>query len=315
METLLKHIPGMQEHVLLKEFTNYKLGGPADYFFVAKTKEDVTRALQAARAEHIPVFVLGGGTNLLVADEGFRGLVVHVAIDGIQMHGDTVMAGAGTNMQTLVNTAIENELAGLEWAGGLPGLFGGAIRGNAGAFGGEIKDNIVSVEALDEHLELKIFSNKECDFSYRNSAFKKRGLVILSATLQLQKGNRKVLEATANDHRQFRKDRHPLEYGNAGSVFKNVPFDSFSPEWQEKLRGHIKTDPFPVIPTAVLLSQLELKGTKIGGAEVSEKHPNFLVNKEQATAADVVKLMDLVREEVRGAYGVELEPEVQLVGF
>lgn len=317
MEDFSALLPGIQKDIPLKDYTTYTIGGPAKYFFVAKTKEDVMTALAVAKDNNIAVFILGGGSNLLVGDEGFNGLVIKISIEEIavaEKHTSVLEAGAGVSMKDLVDFSINHSLAGLEWAGGLPGTLGGAIRGNAGAFGGEMKDSVLEVQALNEDGKLLTLSGAECQFGYRSSVFKSKNWIVLSATLKMHSGEKESLQNTAQSHVQYRTERHPLEYPNSGSIFKNTPLSAFSEDWQKALAEHVKQDPFPVVPTAYLISQSEVKGVKIGNAQISEKHPNFIVNLGGATANDVMMLVDLVQKAVKEKFGVNLEMEVQYIG-
>ena len=315
-ETLKKELPTLQENVELKDYTTYKIGGPAKYFLIVASPVQTSLALALAKKHGMAFLVLGGGSNLLVSDKGFDGLVVKVDIkDDISRDGNTITAGAGVSMKDLVDFCVSNELAGLEWAGGLPGTLGGAIRGNAGAFGGETKDSILEVGALDDNLQLKKLSNKECQFGYRTSIFKTQNWIVLSAKLQLKKGDKNEIVKVAQARADFRHERHPLEYGNSGSVFKNMPLSEFSEYWQKNLVHVVKRDPFDVVPTAYLISEAGLKGTTIGGGQISAKHPNFIVNLGNAKAEDILTLIEITKTKVKEKFGVQLEVEVQLVNL
>ena len=189
-------MPKFKESILLSKFSHYKIGGPARFFFEAKSEKDVRWAVKEARKRKLPVFVLGGGTNLLISDDGFDGLVLRVNIGSVEIKGTRVTVGAGVMMADLLKTVAARSLAGLEWAGGLPGTVGGAIRGNAGCFGGEIKDAVASVRSFDMKTgKIVIRSARQCGFRYRHSIFKKKNgtEIILSATLALKKGNKKEI--------------------------------------------------------------------------------------------------------------------------
>ena len=214
-----------------------------------------------------------------------------------------------------MKATTELGLSGLEWAGGLPGTLGGAIRGNAGAFGGEIKDVILEVEALDEKGNLKTLSRKQCNFSYRSSIFKKNNWIVLSTALKLEKGNKKLIQSITKSHIRYREEKHPLEYPNAGSIFKNCDLKKIPKKIRNNFDHVIKIDPFPVVPTAYLISETGLKGLRVGRAEVSRKHPNYIVNLGKASAKDVLKLIYLVKEKVKKRFGIDLEEEIQLIGF
>lgn len=302
--------------VPLAEHSNYRIGGPARYFCEATNEEQIREAVVFAREQKAPLFVLGSGTNLLIDDAGFGGLVLKPAIAQLASDGETVTAGAGVSVADLLKFTIAHSLSGLEWAGGLPGTLGGAIRGNAGAFQGEIKDRIVSVESFDvETLTTTTRENVACKFGYRNSIFKERNgrEIILRATLALEKGDLQKIAADVQEKIHYRLERHPMEYPNIGSTFKNVDLQLVPKVWREAVAKVIKVDPFPVVPTAYLISEAGLRGTQQGGAMVSQKHPNFIVNLGGATAADVKFLIATVKEKVFEKYGIRLEEEIQLV--
>ena len=311
----MEYIRGLKKDIILSRYTTYKIGGVADYFFIAKNQTDLQTVLEFARREFLPIFILAGGSNVLFSDEGFRGLVVKIDNQEIKILDDYITVGAGVLMQDIVNKSISSGLSGLEWAGGLPGTLGGAIRGNAGCFGGEIKDIIENVQTLNSNGELKYYSNKDCCFLYRDSVFKKNGEVILSAILKLNPGDSEKLKAEVFDHIKYRQERHPLEYPNCGSVFKNCSLDIVSKSVQERFKEKIKTDPFPILPTAVLISACGFKGLSIGGAKISEKHPNFIVNFNNAKAGDIIELIGVVKDKVKQELGVILSEEIEFAGF
>ncbi|RJQ28579.1 UDP-N-acetylmuramate dehydrogenase [Candidatus Parcubacteria bacterium] len=321
-----------RENVPLSEFVSYRIGGPARYFFEFKAIDELKNALREARKRGLRLFVLGGGTNLLVDDAGFDGLVLKPGLKDLKKEDTRFRAGAGLLMENAVAYATREGLSGLEWAGGLPGTVGGAIRGNAGAFGGEMKDVVVSVQSLDiETLELTTRSRAECRFAYRSSIFKERKgkEIVLESVLELLPGNPDAVKKTMWERINYRLERHPMEYPNIGSIFKNVPagemgIDTEIPKGKEMLTVEwekgggryvvpVKLDPFPVVPAAYLISEAGLKGKKLGEAMVSPKHPNFIVNLVGATAKDVRGLIAIVKEAVKEKFGVGLEEEVEMV--
>lgn len=313
-ENLKKELPNIQKDVLLAGHTTFNIGGPATYFLEANNKEDLIKALQLCKKLSLPFFVLGGGSNVLISDEGFMGLTVKIGSFGGNValqRENLVEAPAGIEAKDLVYFCVENGLAGLEWAGGLPGTFGGAIRGNAGAFGGEMKDSIFSVEALDTDFNLTTFSNQDCQFSYRNSIFKQKGLTIISATLQLKTGDTSNLRAVADSHIAYRNEKHPLEYPSAGSVFKNVDVKKIPPQFQAEFTSKIKQDPFPIVPAAWFIIGAGLIGKQVGQAQISKKHSNYIINLGGAKAKDVLELINQTKIAVKKKYGIELEVEVQ----
>lgn len=323
-------MPKFKENVPLSKFSHYKIGGPARFFFEAKSEKDVRWAIKEAKARKVPVFVLGGGTNLLISDAGFDGLVLRVDIRDVKVSGTKIVVGAGVVMADLLKTSIARSLSGLEWAGGLPGTVGGAVRGNAGCFGGEIKDNVVSVRSFDtKTMKIVVRSASACAFAYRHSVFKKRNgaEVILSAAFALAKGNKNDIAKVINERIEYRKKNHPLEHPNIGSIFKNVPLYAVrkkgSAQYKKALketnlvfrgsRFSIKTDPFAVISAGKLISESGLRGVSAGGAMISPKHPNFIVNVLGAESTDVMSLIMLAKAEVRGKFGISLEEEIQLL--
>ncbi len=306
------------ENVSLKKYSRYQIGGPADFFAQIKSKEELIDALSSWKKinpEMNNLFIMGGGTNILFNDDGFRGLVIKIDINFIEKNGDELKVGAGVLFADLVSRAATDSLSGLEWAGGLPGTVGGAVRGNAGAFMGETKDNLIEIESLDVNtLEIKKRNNKECDFNYRNSIFKSGvNEIVLSATYKLKKGDPKKIKEETQAKIDFRIDRHPLDLPNIGSTFKNVPLEQVKPEVRDEFKDSIKNDPFRVIPVAKLLVALNLKGRVIGGAKFSEKHPNFIVNFNNAKAKDVLDLIALAKKEVKAKYSISLEEEIMVV--
>jgi len=308
-------MPRFQENILLAKISHYKIGGPAKFFFNARSEKDVAWAVREAKKRKLKVFVLAAGTNLLISDAGFDGLVLRPDIRTTTLRGNEMRVGAGVLISDLLNFAAAKSQKGLEWAGGLPGTLGGAIRGNAGCFGGEMKDVVVSVRSLDTRT-MKVIkrSSAQCRFSYRDSVFKKKQgrEIILGAVLRFSKGDRKTIHDAIQEKIAHRRKNHPLEYPNIGSTFKNVPLEHFhkkgSRPYREgigsgaiQFRGSqfsIKTDPLPVVSAAKLIGETGLRGVSFGGAMISPKHPNFIVNVLDATADDVKGLIELAKAEV-----------------
>lgn len=311
----------IQQNIPLKDYSNFKIGGFARYFAIVQEISEFRNTLKewsqiskdfAGREKE--VFVFGGGTNVLFPDEGFPGLVIKIDIQGIEKKEELVRVGAGTEMKSLLEFCIENSLSGLEWAGGLPGSVGGALRGNAGAYMGETKDNVELVESLSlESFKIKKRDKEKCDFEYRNSVFKSRlegKEAIIYITFRLQKGDKDKIRVQIEDKIEKRKLRHPLEYPNLGSIFKNVPTEKFTDAQMENLSQYIKNDPFPVIPTAKLNYLAGLSGEQVGDAQLSTKHTNFIVNLGNATAEDVKTLIKIIKNKINENFGVELEEEI-----
>lgn len=308
-----------QENVSLKQYSNYKIGGPSRYFFAPKNLDELNEAIKKAREEKLKIFILGGGTNLLINDQGFDGLVIKPEVGGLKREGNLVLAGAGVLMSDLLNFSVSQSLSGLEWAGGLPGTVGGAVRGNAGAFGGETKDSIkevVSLDIKDTEPNMVKRGNEACQFGYRNSVFKINDghEIILEAEFELKPGDPAEIKKIIEEKIKYRKERQPLEYPNIGSIFKNVDLKLVPEKYQKEWAGVIKKDPFPVMPTAHILTEAGLKGRQVGQAMVSPKHPNFIVNLGGASAEDVKALIKIVKSTVKEKFGVDLEEEVIYVG-
>jgi len=304
------------KNVSLKKFNNFRIGGKAKYFLKAKNISEIKKALVLAKKLKVKIFVLGEGTNILFNDKYFDGLVLVPEIKFIKkINKNIVRVGAGVKVEKFLNFLVKNELSGLEWAGGLPGTIGGAIRGNAGAFGGEIKDNLVQVKSIEINtLKEKIRNNRECLFDYRFSIFKNENLkeIILWADFKFKKGKKEKILKDINEKINYRKERHPMEYPNIGSIFKNVSVENFKKEFIEyfKSKNIIKIDPKPVIPAAFLISECGLKGKKYNDACISAKHPNFIVNLGKAKAKDVKKLMNLIQKKVKKIFQINLEKEI-----
>ena len=293
-----------QKNVLLKNYTTFRIGGKAEYFFVAKNKEDLIRAISVAKKLKLPFFVLGGGSNLLVSDKGFNGILIKIRNTKYEIpacpagrQNTKIMAEAGVMLGELVNILAKTELSGLEWAAGIPGTVGGAIFGNAGAFNKSMKDVVKSVEALEvknEKCKVKNFKNRDCKFSYRDSIFKNnKNLIILSVTLQMKRGDKKEIENKIKKNLEQRNKTQPLNFPSGGSIFKNPP-GFFAGE---------------------LVKRCGLKGKKIGNVKISEKHSNFIVNLGNGKAKDVIKLIKLIKQKVKKKFGVTLEEEIQFLGF
>jgi UDP-N-acetylmuramate dehydrogenase len=310
-----------KQNVPLNDFSRYKIGGPASYFLEVSTKEGLLKGLKEWKKlsskfphEKQKIYVLGQGTNLLISEKGFDGLVIHNLIGGIEKRGEEIIVGSGVIMADLLDYCIANSLSGLEWAGGLPGTIGGAVRGNAGAFGGETKDSVKGVVSLNLNtLEEKVWDKWECTFAYRYSIFKTEAAkyeMLLSIILDLKKGKQAEIKKSIRDKIAYRNLKHPMEYPSIGSTFKNVKIDSIPKKWKEVLMSSVKIDPFPVVPAAKFLVLAGVKGKKIGGAQIAQKHPNFIINLGNAKSKDVKTLINFAKDEVKREFGVTLEEEI-----
>lgn len=309
----------LSQNVPLKKYSNLKIGGPASYFFEFRTKDSLLEALSEWRQLNLdlPILTIGSGTNILFSDDGFEGLILKDSLSFIERDEENITVGSGTIVSDLVSFCTQNSLSGFEWAGGLPGTIGGGIRGNAGAFGGEMKDNVIEVESVGiKNLKIIKRKNKECNFGYRTSIYKSgegKEELILSAVFNFKKGDSAQIKESTQEKIDYRIDRHPLDLPNLGSTFKNVDVKNISGKVLEEFKDHIKKDPFPVLPVAKLLIGADLKGRSIGGAKFSEKHPNFIVNFNNAKAKDILALIDLAKKEIKSKYDISLEEEILII--
>lgn len=281
----------------MKKHTSFKIGGLADYFILINTKEQLVELLKLCREFNKKFFIIGNGTNLLVTDKGFRGVVIKLKLDNIEIEEKDneaiINVESGYQLIKLAKDALEYGLEGLEFASGIPGTIGGAIRMNAGAYGGEMKDVVVSTKYLDvEDYSIKLLSFEEHEFSYRKSIFENQPYIILETKLKLKKGNKDIIKSKMEENNKSRFSKQPIEFANAGSTFK-------------RKEG---------ISTAQLIDESGLKGYSIGDAEVSTKHAGFLINKGNATFEDMEKLIKYVQKTIYENYNINIELEVLVIG-
>lgn len=308
----------VQENITLAPYTTFKIGGPAKYFVEIKNKEELKEALEYALKNKLKVFILGGGSNILISDRGLDGLAIIFHNAGYRLEDEKIECESGMPLTKLVNLAAKNSLSGLEWAAGIPGTAGGAVRGNAGAFDGDIQNLVEKVKVLvmdaDKVIE-KDFSAKECEFDYRNSIFKRRNdLIVFSAIFRLKKGEGLEIQKRVDEIIKKRNQMHPQGTASAGSFFINPIVKN--PELLDKFeKDSGKKFPNNMIPAGWLIQKAGLMGKRIGGAMVSEKHSNFIINTGNAKAEDVIMLMSLIKQKVRMKLGVQLMEEVKFLGF
>ncbi|WP_419877159.1 UDP-N-acetylmuramate dehydrogenase [Brevibacillus centrosporus] len=278
----------------LANHTTWRIGGPADLLIQPKDKDSLQAAFQIIHRHEIPWSAIGRGSNLLVRDRGIRGAVLKVAegLSHCEFRGEEVCVGAGYSMIRLAMETGKMGLTGMEFAGGIPGTVGGAVYMNAGAHGSDLSRILIDAEILFENGERKVLTNEELSFSYRTSLLQQRKGIVVEARFRLQPGDRKEIAATLAANKERRRLTQPLQMPCAGSVFRNPPGDH----------------------AGRLIEAAGLKGYQIGGAQVSEKHSNFIVNCGGATATDVLTLIDYIRSTIQGKYGIDLHPEVLVVG-
>lgn len=278
----------------LKNHTTFKIGGNCIALIEPREVSDIVEAIKICRENNIKFFVIGNGSNLLVPDEGYNGVIIKLKSEFsmIKVEGESLIVKSGAKLSEVYPVAYENSLTGFEFASGIPGTIGGAIYMNAGAYGGEMKDIVESVEVLDlDNFELKELKNEDLDFSYRKSIIQRKNYIITSIKLKLKKGNKEEINAVYEDLRDRRNSKQPLNFGSAGSTFKR-------PE------GHFASK---------LIEDAGLKGYHINDAWVSEKHSGFIVNKGNASFKEVMELIEYVQNVVFEKFGVKLETEVRIL--
>ncbi|AEB75113.1 UDP-N-acetylmuramate dehydrogenase [Clostridium botulinum] len=283
----------IKNNVLMKSYTSFRVGGPADVFVTPNSYEKIRDVIKICKQYNVPYFILGNGSNLLVRDGGIRGVVINFTkLNKILVEETKVIAESGAVLSMVANAALKNDLTGLEFAHGIPGSVGGAVAMNAGAYNGEICQVIESATIIDSDGEIREICKEEMDLSYRNSLILKNGYIVLKATFKLQRGEHDSIKARMDDLMRRRKEKQPLEYPSAGSTFKR-------PE------GYF---------AAKLIEDSELKGAHVGDAEVSVKHSGFIINKGNASAKDILDLIELVKKTVNDKFQVALNTEVRIVG-
>lgn len=278
----------------MKKHTTFRIGGPADYFLMPQNKEEVQKITALCREQGVPYYIIGNGSNLLVADKGFRGVIIQIykGMSSVKAKGSILKAQAGASLSKIANEALREGLTGFEFAAGIPGTLGGACVMNAGAYGGEMKDVLLSVTVLNKEGEILVIPREEMELGYRTSIVAKKGYLVLEAEIELHKGEEEKIRSRMEELKDKRVTKQPLEYPSAGSTFKR-------PE------GYF---------AGKLIEDTGLRGFRVGDAKVSEKHCGFVINCREATAKEVDELMRQVSDRVYEKFGVRLEPEVKRLG-
>lgn len=301
-ETALKESLGNKLEVdkPLAPLTTYGTGGAARYFFQAESAEQLSRAVRAASELKVPFFVIGGGSNLLVSDDGYDGLIIKVATRGMALKSKTcIECGAGEDLTALVDFATESGLAGMEFAAGIWGTVGGAVYGNAGAYGGEMKDVVTGMRLINAEGEIRAVEPEYCRFGYRDSYLKVTREIIVDVSISLSQGDKAEIERKVKEILSLRESRHPVRGKSAGCFFKNI----LDPN-----------EEFGKLPAGRLLEEAGVKGLSVGGAEVFDKHANMIVNTGKATSKDIRQLADIMKKKVLDKFGLTLEEEVIELG-
>jgi len=278
----------------MKKHTTFRIGGNADFFVMPKSVEEVQAVVALCRQEGMPYYILGNGSNLLVSDKGYRGTIIQIykEMNDIHIEGTEVKVQAGALLSKIGSATLAAGLTGFEFAAGIPGTVGGAVVMNAGAYGGEMKDILKSATVLTENGEVLTLYNRELELGYRTSIIARKGYTVLEAVYELQPGDKESIRARMDELKTQRVTKQPLEYPSAGSTFKR-------PE------GYF---------AGKLIQDAGLRGFRVGGAQVSEKHCGFVINTGDATAQDVMELIQQVSDKVMQEFGVKLEPEVKVLG-
>jgi len=296
----------------LAPHTRFGIGGPADVYVETRNAESFVAAIEAARASGLDTMVIGSGTNLIVSDEGFRGIVLRFRADGLAAEGESVTADAGAELQDLVDFTIGKGLQGLETLSGIPGSVGAAVYGNAGAYGHSISERVIRVRFYDGSA-IRVFSGEQCQFQYRESVFKRhKDWVIFSTELRLDPADAAVLRRTADDIVKVRNEKFPVTMKCAGSIFKNLLLRELPPEVAAAVPAAVVRE--GKVAAAYFLEQVGAKGIERGQIRVATYHANLIYNAGGGSAADLCVLIADLKERVRRRFGIELEEEVQYVG-
>lgn len=298
IEDIYEFIPN--ENVYINEpmskHTSFKIGGNADIFLKITKAEEIEELVKFVKKENMPLYILGNGSNVLVKDKGIRGIVAKMCISDYQLEDEcTIKVDAGMLNSKIARILLDNSLSGFEFAAGIPGTIGGAVRMNAGAYGSQMQNIVYTTRYIDleeEDFSIKEITNSEHNFEYRKTIFKDKKAIILNTTLKLEKKEKRLIEEEMQENNQMRKEKQPIDKPSAGSTFKRG-------------NGFI---------TAQLIDNCGLKGLTVGGAMVSEKHAGFIVNNNGATAEDVIKLTQIVKQKVYEKFGKEIELEIEIIG-
>lgn len=325
VKTYLKNLSNFMiiEELIQKDYplaplSTYKIGGPAEFFVAVSSQEELKGAIAWAKEHSQPITILGGGSNILIHDQGIKGLVIKLDNNTVITNDTTMTVGASSNVWTVAETAWEKKLSGIEWSIGIPGSMGGAIRGNAGAHGGSFDAVVTEVIAFDiQSLDFFKLRPEDCHFAYRHSIFKEKSdWVVWEVTLQLSAGDSEIMKQQIQEYKNYRLQSQPKE-PSAGCVFKNLlvsDIEKINPEFVRRAEAEGKVRGGK-IGAGYLIQKLGLMGYTIGGAKISEKHANFVVNSNNAEAKDVAEIMEHVRAEAKKNYYIKLENEVQYLGF
>lgn len=315
----------VKENVPLAPYTIYKIGGPARFFVEVKNSSELEEAVRWAADKKAQIFILGAGSNILVSDKGFNGLVIKMNLRGVTLtESGKLVAESGVSMARAVLESAKAGLTGFEWGIGIPGTIGGSVRGNAGCFGGEMAQVVESARVFRCQVsgvgcQVYELTNSECQFGYRDSIFKKHpDWIILSATLKLKKGDPKEIKERIAAITKERSEKQDIGTKSCGCIFKNASRTRKDINWERLFAEFPELEQFknqPNIPASFLIDRAGLKGRRVGRVFISPKHANFFVNEGGASAEEVKELVEIAKDVVRQKYGIVLEEEIQYVGF
>lgn len=313
-------MPKIERNIPLGPLTTFKIGGRANYYVEVKSTNDMLEVCRWVNENNVPVIIIGGGSNVLFSDDGFRGLVIRNNIKGYKVTGDKIVAGSGMLLSSLLAQALRESFSGLEWAIGIPGTVGGAVAGNAGAYGEDMSGTVESVSVLDcDDVKVINLDARDCDFSYRDSVFKRGdNLFILDATLRFKKEKTSVMQEAIKKNLKQRNTATEMSHKSAGCFFKNIEWKNSGVNKKEMLANFPELKKFsdkPKIAVGFLIEEAGLKGERIGDASVSEKHAGFILNLGKATSDEIMMLVGLIKNKIYDKYGLVLEEEVKLIGF
>jgi len=322
----MKVLKGIKQNISLKDYTTFKIGGKAKYFAEIKTQNQLIETVRWAKENHLPFFILGNGSNVLFSDQGYRGIVIKINNSTLKKNNQsaswrTILVGAGLALGEFLQKCIKNNWVGYEWLAGIPGTIGGAIYGNAGAFGNETKHFVKKVITLNpQDFKIKHYSLSQCKFGYRESIFKKNREIILAAELKVKKGNKETIQKKIQENWQYKIQHQMFKYPSAGSIFKNIiieetPYAKFYDRGKQTVK--INNQVIPVkggkISAGWFIEQCGLKGKIHQGAKISDFHANVIVNSKRAKAKDVLFLINLIKKSVGKKFKINLEEEIVIL--
>lgn len=277
----------------LKKLCTFQTGGIAKYVIFPSNKKEIKDLLKYVKENNIKYDILGNGSNVLISDSYYDGIIISLKkYNEVIINNNEIISSSGTMLPVLSNIAMNNNLSGLEFVCGIPGTIGGALITNAGCYGSEIKDDVTSIEVLDKNNNILTLKNKEINFNYRNSDIQNKGYIVLSVTLELHKDNKDLIEKRIKENNIIRKNKQPINYPSAGSIFKSTSN----------------------YYAAKLIEEAGLKGFHINDAEISTKHSGFIINKGNATSKDIYLLINLIKQRIKDKYNIELEQEIKFIG-